>query len=181
MSLFDWHDDSRGLRYLPTRYYVQLWEFKGGLTYTRWFSKNFPDDVGFPDFLFEWTLLLFQNAKRKEAEQKAVETFCADRQLFDHFLARPVTPAETWEEAPLAATACATYFASLGQPNRSGKVCAVASRLAGHGTVFGTGGAVSARAPTVAHGAERRKTAGARQPTPKIHLCPLLALIATGG
>jgi hypothetical protein len=113
---FGWYDDSRGLRYLPTRYYVQLGEFKSGLSYTRWFSKNFPDDVGFPDFLFEWTLLLFQNAKLKEAEQKAVETFCADRQLFDQFLTRPVAPAEPWEETPLPTASYATYFASLGQP-----------------------------------------------------------------
>ncbi|RZJ94686.1 MAG: hypothetical protein EOO60_02500, partial [Hymenobacter sp.] len=43
---FGAYDDSRGRRYLPTRYYVQLADFDGGLTYTRWFAKNFPDDAG---------------------------------------------------------------------------------------------------------------------------------------
>ncbi len=56
---FGCYDDGRGLRYLPTKYYIQLADYKGGLTYTRWFQKNFPDDCGFPDFLFEWTILLF--------------------------------------------------------------------------------------------------------------------------
>ncbi|RZJ89728.1 MAG: hypothetical protein EOO60_09705, partial [Hymenobacter sp.] len=83
---FGGYDDSRGLRYLPTRYYVQLADFAGGLTYTRWFAKNFPDDAGFPDFLFEWTFILFERGKLPQAEQQAFATFCADRQLFDHLL-----------------------------------------------------------------------------------------------
>jgi len=113
---FGAYDDSRGLRYLPTRYYVQLADFAGGLTYTRWFAKNFPDDAGFPDFLFEWTLLLFETGKLAQAEQQAFATFCADRQLFDHLLARPLTPPESWEEAPLPSASYAAYFTNLGPP-----------------------------------------------------------------
>jgi len=115
---FGGYDDSRGLRYLSTRYYVQLADFAGGLTYTRWFAKNFPDDAGFPDFLFEWTFILFERGKLQQAEQQAFATFCADRQLFEHLLARPLTPAEPWEEAPLPAASYAAYFASLGPPPR---------------------------------------------------------------
>jgi hypothetical protein len=44
---FGGYDDSRGLRYLPTLYFVQLADYTGGLKYTKWFSKNFPDDMGF--------------------------------------------------------------------------------------------------------------------------------------
>jgi hypothetical protein len=113
---FGGYDDSRGLRYLPTRYYVQLADFAGGLTYLRWFAKNFPDDVGFPNFLFEGTLILFQTGKLAQAEQQAFATYCADRQLFDHLLARPLTPPALWEAAPLSAAAYAAYFASLGPP-----------------------------------------------------------------
>ena len=46
---FGGYDDSRGLRYLPTRYYLQLADYKAGLAYTRWFAKAFPDDIGLPD------------------------------------------------------------------------------------------------------------------------------------
>ncbi len=86
------YDDSRGLRYLPTRYFIQLGDYSGGLTYLKWFDKNFPGDSGFPEFLFECTILLFQNGKSKEAAQKAFQTFCANPYLFDQFLGTPVTP-----------------------------------------------------------------------------------------
>ena len=89
---FGCYDDGRGLRYLPTKYYIQLADYKGGLTYTRWFQKNFPDDCGFPDFLFEWTILLFKTGKHKDAEEKAFQTFCSNTYLFDHFFGKPVVP-----------------------------------------------------------------------------------------
>lgn len=98
---FGAYDDSRGLRYLPTKYYIQLGDFTGGLTYTRWFAKNFPGDAGFPDFLFEWLLILFKTGKLREAEQKAVTVFCADIHLLDQFLSRPSSPPEPWEREEL--------------------------------------------------------------------------------
>ncbi|MGI4737506.1 MAG: hypothetical protein ACRYG7_20255 [Janthinobacterium lividum] len=111
---FGGYDDSRGLRYLPANYYVQLGDFKGGLTYLRWFHRNFPDDAGFPDFLFEWTLILFRNGRLPDAAQKAFVTYRADTHILDRFLGRPVTPAEPWEHAPLDAASYVTYFNSLG-------------------------------------------------------------------
>ena len=102
---FGGYDDSRGLRYLPTKYYVQLGDYAGGLTYTKWFDKNFPDDGGFPDFLFEWTIILFKTGKMKEAEKKVFETFCSNAYLFDKFFGRSITAIDKWEgsnmEAPL--------------------------------------------------------------------------------
>lgn len=98
---FGGYDDSRGLRYRPVKYYIRLQDYKGGLTYLRWFSRNFPDDAGFPDFLFEWTIILFKCGKTKEAEHKAFETFRANTYLFDKFFGRPVTPIEKWESSNL--------------------------------------------------------------------------------
>ncbi len=46
-----------------------------GLRYFNWFNKNFSDDSGYPDFLFEWTIILFKTGRLKEAEKKAFETF----------------------------------------------------------------------------------------------------------
>ena len=114
---FGGYDDSRGLRYLPTRYYVQLADFAGGLNYLRWFWRNFPTDVGFADFLFEATIILFKQGKLKEATRQATATFRADRQLLARFLGQPAPPAEAWENPPLAAEAYARYFATLGSPN----------------------------------------------------------------
>ena len=83
---FGGYDDSRGLRYLPTRYYLQLADYKGGLTYTRWFAKTFPDDIGFPDFLFEWAVLLFKSGKLEQAKVKIWQTFCANTYVLDKWL-----------------------------------------------------------------------------------------------
>lgn len=111
---FGGYDDSRGLRYLPTRYYVQLADFAGGLTYLRWFWRNFPTDVGFADFLFEATIILFKQGKLKEATRQATATFRADRQLLARFLGQHAPSAEAWENPPLAAESYARYFATLG-------------------------------------------------------------------
>lgn len=107
---FGGYDDSRGLRYLPVKYYVQLGDFAGGLTYTRWFDKNFPDDSGFPQFLFEWTLVLFKTGRIKEAEQKAFETFCSNTYLFDRFFGRPVQPLDKWEGSNLETPSYTGYL-----------------------------------------------------------------------
>lgn len=114
---FGCYDDSRGLRYSPTKYFIQLQDYKGGLTYLRWFSKNFPDDGGFPDFLFEWTIILFKCGKTKEAARKAFETFCVNTYLFDKFFGRPITPVDKWEGSNLEAPGYAEYLDySSGQP-----------------------------------------------------------------
>jgi hypothetical protein len=82
---FGAYDDSRGLRYLPPGYYLEIGDYTGGLTYLKWFDKSFPDDSGFPFFLFEWTILLYKNGKTKEAEKKALETFISNTYLLDKF------------------------------------------------------------------------------------------------
>ena len=83
------YHDGRGLRYAPPQYYIKLNDFKGSMTYYRWFSKNFPDDMGALVFLFEWCMTLFKNAKLKEAEKKALQTFMANTYLIDKFLGNP--------------------------------------------------------------------------------------------
>jgi len=93
---FGCYDDSRGLRYLPTKYFIQLGDYSGGLTYLKWFDKNFPDDAGFPEFLFERTIILFMTGKTREAEQKAFQTFCANPYWFDKFFGRAITTLDMW-------------------------------------------------------------------------------------
>ena len=90
-------DDSRGLRYLPLEYYIKIQDFKGGLNYTRWFQKNFPDDIGFPEFLFEWTIILFKLGKLEDAEKMALKTYFANAYLFDKFFKRQIIKIDKWE------------------------------------------------------------------------------------
>lgn len=96
-----YYDDSRGLRYAPPQFYIQIGDFSGGLRYMNWFNKNFPDDICYPDFLFEWTIILFKTGRLKEAEKKAFETFCSNTYLFDFFFGRPVTKLEKYEGSNL--------------------------------------------------------------------------------
>ena len=102
--------DGHGLRYLPTKYFIQLGDFSSGLTYLKWFMRQFPDDAGFPDFLFEWTIILFKTGKLKEAEKKAFQTFCRNTYLFDKFFDRPITPIEKWEGSNLEVPSFTAYF-----------------------------------------------------------------------
>ncbi len=60
LTEFGAFDDSRGLKYLTLEYYIKIQDYNGGLNYTRWFQRNFPDDIGFPEFLFEWTNLQYR-------------------------------------------------------------------------------------------------------------------------
>jgi hypothetical protein len=104
------YDDSRGLRYLPPSYYIKIADYNGGLTYLRWFHKNFEDDVGFPDFLFEWTLILFKSGKLKDAEQKAFKTFCSNTYLFDKYFGKPIVPIEKQEYSNIDIPEFTEYF-----------------------------------------------------------------------
>ncbi|MBN2730095.1 MAG: hypothetical protein JXR53_12795 [Bacteroidales bacterium] len=97
-----YYDDSRGLRYRPLRFYIQLGDYKGGLRYLNWFYKNFPDDAGFPDFLFEATIILFYSEKYKEAKRKAFQTYCANTYLFDKFFGKPIIQINKYEGSNLA-------------------------------------------------------------------------------
>jgi hypothetical protein len=95
------YHDGQGLRYYPPQLYIELNDFKGGLRYLNWFNKNFSDDSGYPDFLFEWTIVLFKTGRLKEAEKKAFETFMSNTYLFDVFFGRQVTNTEKWEGSNL--------------------------------------------------------------------------------
>ncbi len=73
---------------MPPKYYLEIGDYAGGLAYLKWFDKNFPDDSGFPFFLFEWTIILFKNGQIKAAEKKALETFISNIYLLDKFFAK---------------------------------------------------------------------------------------------
>ena len=88
--MYGGYHDGRGLRYATLELYIKIKDYKGGLTYLRWFNKNFPDDIGMPDFLFEWTIILYKNGKIKEAESKAINTYFEAPFLFDKFFERPL-------------------------------------------------------------------------------------------
>lgn len=80
------HHDGRGIRYVITEQYLKIQDYKGGLKYLNWFDKYFPDDSGYPIFLFESAFILFKCNKLKDAEKKVHRTFFSNTYLLDKFL-----------------------------------------------------------------------------------------------
>lgn len=107
------YDDSQGIRFYPTKLYLEIGDFTGALTYLRWFDKNFPGGGYFPDFLFEWTIILFKTGKPEEAEKKAFETFCSATTLLDEFLGRPITRVDKSEATNPETAQSENYFSYL--------------------------------------------------------------------
>jgi hypothetical protein len=104
------YDDSRGLRYLPLEYYIKLKDYSGGKRYINWFHKNFPDDGGFPEFLFECTIVLFYSKKHKEAKRKLFETFSSNTYIIDKFLGNKINQIEKYEGSNIEGTEFLNYF-----------------------------------------------------------------------
>jgi hypothetical protein len=93
------HHDGRGLRYLLPEQYLKLHDYSGALKYFNWFNKNFPDDSGYPDFLFEWTITLFYCGKLIEAEKKAFATYFCNAYYFDKFFNKRIIRIDTWHSS----------------------------------------------------------------------------------
>lgn len=104
------YDDSRGLRYLPLEYYIKLKDYSGGKRYINWFYKNFPDDGGFPEFLFECTMVLFYSNNLKEAIRKLFETFSSNTYIIDKFLGNKINQIEKYEGSNIEEIEYLNYF-----------------------------------------------------------------------
>jgi hypothetical protein len=50
------YDDSAGRRYYISELYMQIADYKGAITYKKWFDKNFPDDIGGPILSLNWSI-----------------------------------------------------------------------------------------------------------------------------
>ena len=100
VQLLDGFNDELRQRFIPTQLYIQMEDYKAGLDYIRWYLKVVPGDLGAPDFLFEWTVILYMNGKVIEAQRKAVETFFNNTYIFDKFFGREliqIDKEESWD------------------------------------------------------------------------------------
>lgn len=93
------YHDGGGIRYLLPEQFIKIKDFKGGLRYFNWFEKNFPEDIGYPIFLFEWTFILFKCNRLKQAEQKAHRTFLSNTYLFHKFFGKELLPLDKSENS----------------------------------------------------------------------------------
>ena len=104
------YHDGRGLRYLPPELYLKLEDYTGALRYFNWFTKNFPGDIGYPIFFFEWTITLFKTKRIEQAEKKAIETFVSNTYIFDLFLQKESIQFEKSESSNWQLEQLTEYF-----------------------------------------------------------------------
>jgi hypothetical protein len=87
---FGGYFDNRSLRYMLPEFYLKIMDYKGGLNYYRWFAREFPDDIGFPEFNLYWALTLFKNNKMEEAIAKTYKTAFSNTYLIDLICSKEV-------------------------------------------------------------------------------------------
>lgn len=104
------HHDGQGIRYVITAEYIKIADYNTGLKYLKWYNKNFPDDSGYPIFLFEASLILFKCNKLKEAEEMAHRTFFSNTYLFDKFLEKETLKFEKNESSNWETESLKKYF-----------------------------------------------------------------------
>jgi hypothetical protein len=71
---FGGFDDSGGRRYYISDLYLKIADYKGALTYKKWFDKNFPDDIGGPFLSLNWSVAFFELGQIMEAKIYTVDT-----------------------------------------------------------------------------------------------------------
>lgn len=79
------YDDGRGLRYIVIGECLKINDYKSGLNFLKWFNKNFPDDIGYPVFLFESAIVLFKTGKIRAAEGMVLKAFYGNTYLIEMF------------------------------------------------------------------------------------------------
>jgi hypothetical protein len=87
---FGGYFDNRGIRYDLPELYLKLGDYKGAMTYFRWFSREFSDDVGFPFFLLFWSFTHYKNKHEKDAVRLAYRTAFSNTYLIDLLCGKPV-------------------------------------------------------------------------------------------
>jgi len=66
--------DGGGRRYYISDLYMQISDYKGVITYKKWFDRNFPDDIGSPLLSLYWSIAFFEINKIKEAKIYTIDT-----------------------------------------------------------------------------------------------------------
>lgn len=67
-------DDSAGRRYYISDLYMRIADYKGAITYKRWFDKNFPDDIGGPLLSLNWSIAYFELGQINAAKIYTIDT-----------------------------------------------------------------------------------------------------------
>jgi hypothetical protein len=95
--LYGGFHDGGGRRYYIADLYIQIADYKGAITYKKWFDKNFPDDIGDAMMSLNWSIAYHGLDKFKEAEIFAIDTAFQNIYLHGLLLDRVVDRIDMFE------------------------------------------------------------------------------------
>jgi hypothetical protein len=95
--LYGGFHDGRGRRYYIADLYIQIADYKGAISYKKWFDKNFPDDIGDAMMSLNWSIAYHGFDKLKDAEIYAIDTAFQNIYLHGLLLDRVVDKIDMFE------------------------------------------------------------------------------------
>ena len=95
---FGGFDDSAGRRYYIPDLYMRIADYKGAITYKKWFDKNFPDDIGTPLLSLEWSIAYFELGLITETSIYTVDTSFKNVYLHGLLLDRDISRIDMYEQ-----------------------------------------------------------------------------------
>lgn len=97
-KLYGGFHDGNGIRYYISDLYMQIGDYKGAITYKRWFDKNFPDDIGGPFLSLIWSIAFHGLDKLEETKVYAIDTAFQNIYLHRLMLDRGVNKIDMYDQ-----------------------------------------------------------------------------------
>jgi hypothetical protein len=95
--LYGGFDDSRGRRYYIADLYMRIADYKGAITYKKWFDKNLADDIGGPLLSLYWSIAFHELGKINETKIYTIDTAFQNVYLHGFLLDREVNRIDMYE------------------------------------------------------------------------------------
>jgi len=96
-KIFGGYDDSAGRRYDIALLYILIADYKGAITYKKWFNKNFDDDAGDIMLSLNWSVAYFEFGKLAEAKVHTIDTAFQNVYLHNLLLDKGVEQIDMYE------------------------------------------------------------------------------------
>ena len=90
--------DSAGRRYNISDLYMRISDYKGAITYKKWFDKNFPDDIGGPLLSVNWSIAHYELEQITETKIYTIDTAFQNIYLHGLLLDKEVSRIDMFEQ-----------------------------------------------------------------------------------
>jgi len=94
---FGGFDDSAGRRYYISDLFLRIADYKGAITYKKWFDKNFPDDIGGPILSLNWSIAFYGLGQIEYTEIYTIDTAIQNIYLHGLLLDRKLNRIDMYE------------------------------------------------------------------------------------